>query len=89
MNVGIRELKRRLSEYITQVRQGETVIVTDRGKPVARLERIQPVGLPPSLQRLADEGRLIYRPLRRIAPPTVSMLPGEKTLAEYVSEQRR
>ena len=91
MNVGIRELKRQLSKYISLVREGETVIVTDRGKPVARLERIPtpPVGLPPSLQRLADEGRLIYKPPSRDLPAPISMLPGDKTLADYVSEQRR
>src|SRR5262245_30670868 len=35
--VGLRELKNRLSEYIRQVRSGEGVLVTDRGKVVAEL----------------------------------------------------
>ncbi len=35
--VGIRELKNGLSGYIDRVRNGEEVIVTDRGRPVARL----------------------------------------------------
>lgn len=35
--VGIRELKNGLSKYIDLVRAGEEVIVTDRGRPVARL----------------------------------------------------
>jgi len=35
--VGVRELKNRLSEYIRQVRAGETVLVTDRGEVVAEL----------------------------------------------------
>jgi prevent-host-death family protein len=38
--VAISELKARLSEYLTAVRAGEEVIVTDRGKPVARLAPI-------------------------------------------------
>jgi antitoxin (DNA-binding transcriptional repressor) of toxin-antitoxin stability system len=33
--VGIRELKNRLSEYLRDVRQGESVLVTDRGEVVA------------------------------------------------------
>lgn len=37
MNVGIRELKARLSEYVKLAAAGENVLVTDRGKPVARL----------------------------------------------------
>jgi prevent-host-death family protein len=32
---GIRELKRRLSAYLRQVKAGGTVVITDRGKPVA------------------------------------------------------
>jgi len=37
MDVGIRELKQRLSEIIDLVAQGETVRVTDRGVPKAVL----------------------------------------------------
>ena len=35
--VGIRELKNRLSEYLRQVRSGESVLVTDRGEVVAEI----------------------------------------------------
>jgi len=35
--VGIRELKNRFSEYLRQVRSGESVLVTDRGEVVAEL----------------------------------------------------
>lgn len=37
MNVGIRELKARLSEYVKRAGNGEHILVTDRGRPVARL----------------------------------------------------
>jgi len=37
MDVGIRELKAKLSEHVQRVTDGETIVVTDRGKPVARL----------------------------------------------------
>lgn len=37
MEVGIRELKRRLSEYVEQAARGEMIQVTDRGKPKAVL----------------------------------------------------
>ena len=37
INVGIRELKSRLSEYLRQVKAGETVTITDRGQPVGRI----------------------------------------------------
>jgi prevent-host-death family protein len=35
--VGVRELKNRLSEYLRQVRSGESVLVTDRGEVIAEL----------------------------------------------------
>lgn len=42
--VPISELKAKLSEYLKAVRAGEEVIVTDRGKPVARLAPISGPG---------------------------------------------
>lgn len=34
-SVGVRELKARLSRFLARARQGERIIVTDRGRPVA------------------------------------------------------
>lgn len=80
--VGLRELKNRLSEFIRDVRRGETVLVTDRGDVVAEL---RPPGqgeglseVPPALQALARRGlatlgrpndRQIYRSLRPALAP--------------------
>ena len=35
--IGVRELRQHASRYLQRVRQGETLEVTDRGRPVARL----------------------------------------------------
>ncbi len=35
--IGVRELRQHASRYLERVRQGETLEVTDRGRPVARL----------------------------------------------------
>ncbi len=56
--VGSRELKTRLGTYLARVRQGETILVTDRGTPVAEL---RPVGQPEddtqaALLKLAADG---------------------------------
>ena len=37
MNVGVRELKQRLSEYLERAARGEGIQVTDRGEPKAIL----------------------------------------------------
>ncbi|MEJ1969926.1 MAG: type II toxin-antitoxin system prevent-host-death family antitoxin [Rhizomicrobium sp.] len=41
--VGIRELKNSLSAYVREAQEGETIVVTDRGEPIAQLS---PVGAP-------------------------------------------
>jgi prevent-host-death family protein len=55
--VGLRELKARLSEYVSRARAGETIIVTDRNKPIAQLV---PLGPPnpviDALRGLVDQG---------------------------------
>ncbi len=35
VSVGIKELKGKLSAYVDRVRQGEEIVVTDRGKEIA------------------------------------------------------
>lgn len=35
--IGVRELRQHASRYLSRVRAGETVEVTERGRPVARL----------------------------------------------------
>ena len=39
--VSVGRLKARLSEYLRRARAGGTVVVTDRGRPVARLAGLQ------------------------------------------------
>ena len=41
MDVAVRELKNRLSEYLRRVEAGEEVVVTSRGRPVAQLVPIR------------------------------------------------
>lgn len=36
-SIGVRELRQHASRYLERVRHGETLEVTDRGRPVARL----------------------------------------------------
>jgi prevent-host-death family protein len=35
--IGSRELKNRLGKYLRAVRQGQTLLITDRGRPIAQL----------------------------------------------------
>lgn len=36
-SVGVRELRDNLSEYLRRVREGELLVITDRGRPIGEL----------------------------------------------------
>jgi prevent-host-death family protein len=52
--VGIRELKQNASAVIDRVRHGESVEVTERGRPIALIVPLPRTG---SLERMLAEGR--------------------------------
>jgi prevent-host-death family protein len=52
-SVGVRELRQNLSRYLTQVKEGESFVVTERGREVARLTPSGPADSP--LARLVAE----------------------------------
>lgn len=54
--IGIRELKNRLSYYVGQVRKGEQITVTDRGRAVAVMVPVQDGGVVTGLLGLVREG---------------------------------
>ena len=53
--IGVRELRQNASRYLRRVAAGETIEVTDRGRPVARLV---PVRSGSTWERLVAEGRV-------------------------------
>jgi antitoxin (DNA-binding transcriptional repressor) of toxin-antitoxin stability system len=87
--VGIRELRHRLSDYLSRVRGGETIVITDRGRPIARIARVGEPALPSGLANLVAAGRAIQKPVTAFVPEPVEILPGETTSTDYVSQQRR
>ncbi len=86
VEVGVRELKNNLSRYLDRAQQGEEVVVTDRGRPIARLS-----ALDRSHDRLAEliaagvvrppKKTTRYRPSRRIQ--------AKGPVGDLVAEQRR
>ena len=54
-SVGVRELRQRASELLRRVEEGETIEVTDRGRPVAVLSPV-PEGSP--LEQLRALGEI-------------------------------
>jgi prevent-host-death family protein len=96
MEVSVRELKNHLSKYLRRVQAGEDVVITSRGRPVARLA--------PAVEERAGEPdrEELLRRLQTIAGVhlgkggkpegarnPIKIKPGEKTLSEIVLENRR
>jgi prevent-host-death family protein len=83
MEVGVRELRDHLNRYLDRVRHGDEVIVTDRGRAIAR---VVPVGTERVLDRLIAEGIVTpaQQPKRRAAKPIKT----KGTVSDLVSEQR-
>jgi prevent-host-death family protein len=85
-SIGVRELRQNASVYLRLVEAGETVRITDRGKPVALL-----VPVPESnYERMIREGRIIPAKnpggLKDIEPRPP--MPGKPPLSQVLREMR-
>jgi prevent-host-death family protein len=77
-NVGSRELKTRLGKYLRSVRDGNTITVTERGTPVARLSPIVlAAGEDATLQKLESAGLITLANGKAIGQHRALVLPGE------------
>jgi len=83
----VSDLRAHLSEWLDRAREGEEVVVTDRGVPVARLLGITASA---TLERLAAEG-VISRPesAQRTTAAGRSRPRPRHPISSLVSDQRR
>lgn len=69
MQIGLREANQRFAKLIREVRNGKDVVITDRGKPVARITRIpEKNDLDAVMERLIAAGKVIPARNRRPMP---------------------
>jgi prevent-host-death family protein len=85
--VGIRDLKARLSECVRAVKAGGTVVVTEHGRPVARLVP-EPHSLRDRMLALAKTGEVAWNgePYRPARP--ARRLKGGPSLSALIVEER-
>jgi prevent-host-death family protein len=86
--VGVRELRQNLSKYLSEVKDGETFVVTERGREVARLTPSGPEDSP--IARLvAERGATMPRGdlLGRVADSSLPPAGGPPSL-EVLDEMR-
>jgi prevent-host-death family protein len=86
-SVGIRELRQRASELLRRVASGETIEVTDRGRPVALLTPIPEAG---PLERLRGTGEVSRAQVDLDElPPALPLPPGHERPSVILSRLRR
>ena len=85
-SVGVRELRQRASELLRRVAAGETIEVTDRGRPVALLSPLPEVG---PLERLRAAGE-VSGPTGEWAelPPPLPLAPGQEAPSTVLERLR-
>jgi len=66
ISTSVSDLKARLSAFLDLVREGEEVVVTDRGRPIARLSGID-------AQALVDERTAAQVRSGRLRPPRAGL----------------
>lgn len=88
IQVGVRQLRQNLSKYLAEVKQGESFVVTERGREVARLTPSGPADSP--LARLvAERGATMPRGdlLSRVSESDLPPAQGPPSL-EILAEMR-
>lgn len=84
MEVGVRELRNNLSRYLDRVREGEEVVVTERGRAIAR---VLPLGTERVLDRLIAAG--VVSPARQPKQRAGRPITARGTVSDLVADQRR
>ncbi|WP_084216798.1 type II toxin-antitoxin system Phd/YefM family antitoxin [Pseudonocardia spinosispora] len=84
MEIGVRELRDKLSRHLAEVQLGHTVTITDHGRPIAR---IVPVQRPTRLEALREEGRIRAGRIRKQPAPDPVGAVG--VVSDLIDDQRR
>ena len=87
-HIGVRELKNGLSRYLKRVQSGEEIIVTERGRSVARIVPAKATNLTRALEPLLREGAVRWSGGKPRGASRRPVIQGQ-TLSEMVLADRR
>lgn len=85
--VGIRELKSRLSAYLRHVKAGGTVTITERGTPIGRIVPLVQ-STEAQLEALSRVGLIAWSGERLPPLVPVTRATGDRTVADLLLEDR-
>lgn len=85
--IGVRQLKANLSSYLSQVKAGGTVLITEHGRPIGRIVPVVE-SVTDRLEQLEQAGIIAWSG-QAMAPLTpLGTAIGERTVAELLLEDR-
>lgn len=88
--IGSRELKTRLGAYLRQVRDGATILVTDRGEPIAELRPLRTASTSEEkrFSELATAGLLTPRSRKELTKRETPVRAKGRPISETIVEDR-
>lgn len=85
-DVGVRDLRNNLSKWLRKVATGQELVVTDRGRPIARLVSVD---FPSALEQLIAVGEAIPPRHAKDTDARRPMIKARGSVSDLVAHQRR
>jgi prevent-host-death family protein len=85
--VGIRELKAQLSKYMRRVKEGQTLVITERGKPIGRIIPAEQT-LEERMLKLVEAGLIRWNGKKLEPHEPLGLNRGDKLMSDIVIEDR-
>lgn len=86
LEIGVRELRDNLSRWLGEVKAGREIVVTERGRPVARLV---PSSGASHLESLIAQGVVTPPSAPRLPASSIRRVRARGPVSGFVAEQRR
>ena len=88
MRVGTRELKSKLSEYMRRVKSGQTIVVTEHGKPIGQIVPVK-ASLEERMQAMVAAGLAEWNGQKLEPYKPVAINRAEGQVSDLVVEDRQ
>jgi prevent-host-death family protein len=88
MRVGTRELKSKLSEYMRRVKSGQTIVVTEHGKPIGQIVPVK-ASLEERMQAMVAAGLAEWNGQKLKPYKPVAVNHGDRQISDLVIEDRQ
>ena len=85
--VGIRELKAQISKYMRRVKEGQTLVITERGKPIGRIIPAEQT-LEERMLRLVEAGIVKWNGKKLEPRDPIAVNRGSRQISDLVVEDR-